>query len=839
MSTLNTTSTFGHFLFQSKQRKKNLLGSYDTYFEGFKSQSPMPSGLRLLLPQPDFGTTLPTQNNRNSDLINQPNLSPVIIIDQPPINPIAKPISPPFQLLSQQPIQQQPLQQSPQQSNLDPMAYAPIAKLDNFTGKEDDTQVWLNDVRKAITANRWNDAQAIQAIPYFFNNTADLWYQSLINKPQDFNAFKILNQFIHGLHSSILQHIHPLHPDIFQDAVTRARDFESAESEANYAQAINLVMNKSSELDSKLEKFSETIHQKIEGYLANNNQTIYQTLQQCNNQGNFNHSQNQPRLSSSTNQHTISNCLPANNAAANLSTANIPTTSLSTAVPNNLSAPTTSDILTAATINLSILNINPNPAKSSYYNIRKPEIQNYSKLEIGNSCSSTDSQLLSPTNRITFSEFGNWVCPKPEFPKLFKSLATVTEDESLAAIFSFKIKEPSEVPLFSKATLEKKSIITIYIDAKINGHSIKLILNSGSAGSIITRQLMDQLGYQVDQAASVRIITADGTTKTPIGEIDNLPIKINGIIVPIKVLVMETTQYQALIDNNWLFKTNVTLDWTTQELQISQNGQHAQVPVMCRHFRPSHVMPTPLIDFEEEEKKPTWEAYQVLWTNKEHNKLLLILFWEWEENNQGKEKRKEKEKETTPTSTTIYNSYTDPLPPTNYHRPKLICVDCGKKLSSMGACCGDNEKYATECGITFLAEEEHATNCANTRFLLATGLGKGHQLKLLREGPCTLAKIEDMLSEEIRTCDLIYNLPPCMIYTIPEKEEPISSYALESESIFDSNSNSDNDDDKKTGSSSIQNGNNNDYNSNSDSNSDSKYEQYITLPDLTKEQKLK
>ncbi|KAG9288413.1 hypothetical protein G9A89_015619 [Geosiphon pyriformis] len=213
------------------------------------------------------------------------------------------------------------------------MAYAPIVKLNKFIGKEDNTQVWLNDVEKAITANKWNDTRAMQVIPYFLKDTADLWYQSLVNKPQDFNAFKleflryfsnnnsinrlantfttikqedtkavttylghfhrnlhqiqaidtnyftapqILNQFICGLCSSILQHIHP---GTLQDTVTHVRDFESAESEANHAQAINLVMNRSSELDSKLEKFNETINQKIKEYLANSNQTIYQPPQ--------------------------------------------------------------------------------------------------------------------------------------------------------------------------------------------------------------------------------------------------------------------------------------------------------------------------------------------------------------------------------------------------------------------------------------------------------------------------------------------------------------------------------------------------------------------------------
>ncbi|KAG9306688.1 hypothetical protein G9A89_004235 [Geosiphon pyriformis] len=74
-----------------------------------------------------------------------------------------------------------------------------------------------------------------------------------------------------------------------------------------------------------------------------------------------------------------------------------------------------------------------------------------------------------------------------------------------------------------------------------------------------------------------------------------------------------------------------------------------------------------------------------------------------------------------------------------------------------------------------------------------------------------------------------------MIYMIPEEEKPISSCILESKLLFNSNSNSNNDDNENNNSSSIQNGNENDNNLNSNSNS----EQYITLFDLTKEQKLK
>ncbi|KAG9307409.1 hypothetical protein G9A89_017238 [Geosiphon pyriformis] len=215
--------------------------------------------------------------------------------------------------------------------------------------------------------------------------------------------------------------------------------------------------------------------------------------------------------------------------------------------------------------------------------------------------------------------------------------ATSTKDKSLAAIFPFELKEITLVPLFNRAILDTKPITTMYTDAKVNDQYIKLILDSGSAGSIITKQLMDQL--------------ADGATKTLIGKIDNFSFEVNSIIVPIKVLVIEATQYQALVSNGWLTKINAILDWTMQELQLSQNGQHTCVPVMCDHFKTINT-PAPLIEFEKEEKKPTWEAYQDD-NNNEKGKQREEHTWRttidaWTNNSQtGRKKKKKKKKKKT------------------------------------------------------------------------------------------------------------------------------------------------------------------------------------------------
>ncbi|KAG9306860.1 hypothetical protein G9A89_005761 [Geosiphon pyriformis] len=318
-----------------------------------------------------------------------------------------------------------------------------------------------------------------------------------------------------------------MHSANLQAAVTNARDFEAAKLKANHTQAVNLVMNRSSELDSKLKQFKSV----APIILDQSTVAVRDAF---------------PNSELPIQPSTISTDLLANNTTVNISTTHISTSSLSTIATSN----------------------------------------------IGDSGLPTNFQFIKSTIRITPVEFRNQnylsllVSPEDAAPRTQKTNqrtltnnippTTISYDESLAAIFPFELKEPSVTSLFSGAILKEKPITAMYMDAKVD----------------------------VDRAVSTCIITADRATKTPISEIDNLPIEINGIIMSIKVLVMEATQYQALVNNDWLSKTNAVLDWMTQELALSQNSRHMWVPAMCGHFKITNPT-TPLIEFEEEKEKPT------------------------------------------------------------------------------------------------------------------------------------------------------------------------------------------------------------------------------------------
>ncbi|KAG9289803.1 hypothetical protein G9A89_015383 [Geosiphon pyriformis] len=398
--------------------------------------------------------------------------------------------------------------------------------------------------------------------------------------------------------------------------------------------------------------------------------------------------------------------------------------------------------------------------------------------------------------------------------------ATITEDKFLATIFPFKFEETTTMPLFSGATFEAKPVTAMYTDAKVEGQSIKLILDSGR---------------RVDRAVSARIIIADRATKTPISKIDDFSFEVNGIVTPIKVLVMEATQYQALVGTpaNILGLTHMCTG-------------HRNLPEKLT--KSSGPMPTTM-NYHQYSQELIWKTDNLTWTD---NKQEEPSSWEEKENTQAN-------------NTYIPYTYSQQQLST-YCRPKLICVDCGKKLSSMGACCGNDEEYQ-------MATKFYCHACHVKHFGRLKRVGKWDNTPYI-------AYRETLLNEGIRgTCDMSCQYT-ILISNWVEKETPIEATwrrapvinFLKPEEFHEHyqnlaptreeqeqwlaqrktnqqlcigiritnkcNPDSDNND-KNTSSSSVQNGNDNKDDSNSDSNSELNYEQYITLPDLSKEQELK
>ncbi|KAG9288905.1 hypothetical protein G9A89_019527 [Geosiphon pyriformis] len=551
---------------------------------------------------------------------------------------------------------------NPSAENGNEMTTPYIVRLTDFSGEEEETDMhtWLREAQKAIQANNWNDQRAIQTLPFFLKGTADSWYQSLETKPTSFTEFKnalleyfsnpnaiiqlqnefntikqntgetvtqylarfnrihhqieaieqgyytdpqVLNQFIRELKSSILGRVRPAHPNSLPEAVTLARALESAEKEANHSQMVNMVMeeNKTETLEKRVMRLGEELSKKIESYLIpdprkNTYQPPQRRSQEVSDSRNNRSSRQEFRTETRACHfckhvgHLISQCRMRMMQEARENNYYTPPQ-----MPRNQYTPIPRQYLTTyqnqGAYQQQPMIANPNWRPEAR---NQPITKNSSKL----------SQTIPP--------------------------AVATEDSSLAAIFPFELEENEA--MFSGAALDEKcSITAMYMEATVNNTPIKLILDNGSAGSIVMLQLVNQLGFKVDRAVTSQIITADGSTKLPYGEIDSFPFEINGIVIPTKVLVIDATQYQALVGNDWLTKTNATLDWTTQELLINYNGHQAKIPATCGHFQKPSTNQRPTFEFEENPALPAIETYQLSWADDQRTGLPAVPMWTSEE----------------------------------------------------------------------------------------------------------------------------------------------------------------------------------------------------------------
>ncbi|KAG9304031.1 hypothetical protein G9A89_005941 [Geosiphon pyriformis] len=97
--------------------------------------------------------------------------------------------------------------------------------------------------------------------------------------------------------------------------------------------------------------------------------------------------------------------------------------------------------------------------------------------------------------------------------------AQIAQNANLSDIFSFEFEANKSPFLLSNAAVnEQKAITAMYTKATVEGKPIYLILDSRSAESIITYQLMQQFKQNVDRPAQTVIVTAD--EKAPVFEFE-------------------------------------------------------------------------------------------------------------------------------------------------------------------------------------------------------------------------------------------------------------------------------------------------------------------------------
>lgn len=119
----------------------------------------------------------------------------------------------------------------------------------------------------------------------------------------------------------------------------------------------------------------------------------------------------------------------------------------------------------------------------------------------------------------------------------------------------------------------------LYCDAEVRGRMIPLIIDSGAAGSIVSCQFLNEVGIAIDRPSTTLMINVNGERKRPLGEVLNFPITVQGVTVPIDVVVTDALTYSAIVGNDWLSKVNASIDYGTASMIIHWQGKETEIPI--------------------------------------------------------------------------------------------------------------------------------------------------------------------------------------------------------------------------------------------------------------------
>ncbi|KAG9292781.1 hypothetical protein G9A89_006342 [Geosiphon pyriformis] len=609
-----------------------------------------------------------------------------------------------------------------------------IAKIPDFNGEDIETspQEWLDQVTKAGDANGWNTTRMLRTIPYFLKETAEEWFENLATLFNNWNAFKaaFLEQFTDNNTSITLRNcfrnikqkpsesvmtyigkfnkllrwicqletndyysdVCPHVPEDLNSAIQHAKRYKMAMEEANRTKLVNLAIGETS---SAAEEKIDQLTKKVENYFTNQQQQQPQRYQppQRRNQNNFAPlSNNQPQNCHycEISGHWKRNCRKLQQDQQNRGNQHYSPPQQSYYQPsppayypprpqyqNNYYQPASQPIQQQ---------YQQPPTQHYQVPARRLITQNQftpqNRYQVNNSRISSNNQLV-PQN--TTQPRPNHYHTQPSYLTMPEEQdfhhtallegraaaqqqqnpfhnhttilpAQIAENANLSDIFPFEFEANESPFLLSNAVANKQKAITaMYTEA----------------------ELMQQLKRNVDRPVQTVIVTADGMKKTSVGEIDNFPFILDGITIPVKVLVMDAPQYQALIRNNWLQKANANLNWETQKLTISYQGQHVWVPAICGTFN-KRSEKAPAFEFEPEEEKPILKTFMALGSM----------------SNWADETEQEHFTPHTKPKTSGWNiSYSKPEPRKQHPYISLKCKNCHKKLSSMGACILPEEEY--------------------------------------------------------------------------------------------------------------------------------------------------
>src|SRR5215204_7264683 len=119
-------------------------------------------------------------------------------------------------------------------------------------------------------------------------------------------------------------------------------------------------------------------------------------------------------------------------------------------------------------------------------------------------------------------------------------------------------------------------------EAKVAGYKFKLILDSGSSVSVISKHFLEAIACKIDEPSRRDLSNVHGQRKRALGIAKEVPVTVNGVTISADMEVMDTDAYAIIVGNGWLKEAKALIDYETCQLTI--RSIQPPVLVQCQHW---------------------------------------------------------------------------------------------------------------------------------------------------------------------------------------------------------------------------------------------------------------
>src|SRR4051812_4418323 len=116
-------------------------------------------------------------------------------------------------------------------------------------------------------------------------------------------------------------------------------------------------------------------------------------------------------------------------------------------------------------------------------------------------------------------------------------------------------------------------------NAGIEGRVIEAIIDSGAEVTAMSRGLMDELGYEIDEPSNIIIKSANDQRNRSLERINNVEILLEGEDIVTDMKVIENANKLLILGNDWIKENVRNIDIENEEMKIRRRYRTRVIPI--------------------------------------------------------------------------------------------------------------------------------------------------------------------------------------------------------------------------------------------------------------------